>query len=138
MVIVDSSVFIALERLGVTLEATADVAPDEEVALAAITASELLVGVHLAETTERAVRRQAYVEIILASVPVISFDLQVARVHARLSADLAQRGQTIGAHDLMIASTAIACSGSVLTANVREFVHVPGLSVRRVTGPPKS
>jgi predicted nucleic acid-binding protein len=86
----------------------------------------------IADTLEQAVRRQAYVETILASLPVIALDLRVARVHARLFADLAQRGQAIGAHDLLIAATALAHSGAVLTANLREFGHVPGLDVRQV------
>ncbi len=130
MVIVDSSVFIALERRGFSLEALSGAAPEEEAAIAAITASELLHGIYRAATPERTVRREAYVEAILLAVPVLPFDLRVARIHARLWVGL--RAQPLGAHDLLIAATALAHSSTVLTANVREFLRVPGLSVSQV------
>jgi tRNA(fMet)-specific endonuclease VapC len=100
--------------------------------LAAITASELLTGVHRADTPERALRREAYVESILEAVPVLPFDLRVARVHARLSAELARSGRRIGAHDLEIAATALAHGQPVLTANPRDFARVPGLAVHHL------
>ncbi len=112
------------------MEALGGIASEEEAALAAITASELLHGVCRADTPARALRREAYVEAILSVVPVLPFDLRVARIHARLWAEL--RSQPIGAHDLQIASTALAHSSAVLTANVREFLRVPGLSVTRL------
>lgn len=130
MVIIDSSVFIALERRGLSLAALAETAPEEEGAIAAITASELLHGVHRASSPEQAIRREAYVETILSAVPVLPFDLRVARIHARLWADL--RTQPIGSHDLLIAATALCHSCAVLTANVREFLRVPGLSVTQL------
>lgn len=43
---------------------------------------------------ERAILREAYVEAILSAVPVLPFDLRVARTHAPLWADL--RTQPIG------------------------------------------
>ncbi len=130
MVIIDSSVFITLERRGLSFETLAEAAPEEEAVIAAITASELLHGIHRAGTPERAIRREAYVETILSAVPVLPFDLRVARIHASLWVDL--RTQPIGAHDLLIAATALSHSCTVLTANVREFLRVPGLSVTRL------
>jgi predicted nucleic acid-binding protein len=127
MVIVDSSVFVALERRGLSVEALYATAPEEQTAIAAITASELLYGVHRADTPERALRRSAYVETILSVVAVLPFDLQTARIHSRLWADL--RARPIGAHDLQIAATALAHSASLLTANTREFLRVSGLVV---------
>ncbi|MBI4704379.1 MAG: type II toxin-antitoxin system VapC family toxin [Deltaproteobacteria bacterium] len=40
-----------------------------------------------------------------------------------------RRGSTIGAHDLLIAATAVAHGLSLATRNVREFRRVPGLTV---------
>jgi tRNA(fMet)-specific endonuclease VapC len=130
VVIVDTSVFIALERRGLPAEVVASAAPEEEAAIAVITASELLQGIHRADTPERAIRREAYVEAILSAVPVLPFDLRVARIHSRLWADLLT--QPIGSHDLLIAATALAHSCTVLTANVREFLRVPGLQVSKL------
>lgn len=126
--IVDSNVFIESERRHgtVDLDSWKDRGP---VFLSAITVSELLVGVHRANTPERKARRSAFVEAILATIPILPVDEQVARVHAELFADLVSRGQMIGAHDLLIAATAVTHDHAVLTANVAEFSHVPGLEV---------
>ncbi|MEQ1438895.1 type II toxin-antitoxin system VapC family toxin [Fontimonas sp. SYSU GA230001] len=96
--------------------------------LAAISASELLIGVHRADTDARRVRRSAWVEAILGAVPVLPFDLETARVHAQLLAAI-PRGVTVGAHDMLIAATAVQHGLGVLTANVKEFARIPGLRV---------
>jgi tRNA(fMet)-specific endonuclease VapC len=101
---------------------------DEEVAIAAITASELLHGVHRA-TDEHRGRRAAFVEAVLAAFPTLSFDLLVARVHARLWADPASSGADVGAHDRLVAATAMACGWRVGTANIRHFARIPGLDI---------
>jgi tRNA(fMet)-specific endonuclease VapC len=66
---------------------------------------------------------------VLAAVAVIPFDLVVARVHARLWAQLATIGRPVGAHDLLIAATAIAMGYRVATHDTRSFPHIPGLSL---------
>ena len=129
--LIDSSVFISLERQSRPvgdLESTVGV---EAVALAAITASELLAGVIRADTQERHLRRSAFVEAILDVVPVFAFDWSVGRVHAEIMARLVASGQRIGTHDLLIAATAIAYGYSVLTDNLRDFSRIPGLIVRQ-------
>lgn len=62
---------------------------------------------HRANSAERRHRRNQWVERILDAIPVIPFDLEVARVHSRLWADLVARGEVIGAHDLLVAATAL-------------------------------
>jgi predicted nucleic acid-binding protein len=109
-----------------------DLIPDESIAVAAITASELLVGVARADTEERRARRERFVERVLQVAPVEAFDLPVARVHAELVARMSGDGNLIGSHDLLIAATALAYGYGVLTHNVREFGRVPGLEVRTV------
>ncbi len=128
--VIDSSVFIASERGKLDFEAIIRQCGDEPVAIAAITASELLHGVHRAiDSTQRA-RREAFVERVLADLPLIPFDLVVARVHARLWAELAARGSLIGMHDMLIAATALAVGYDVATRDERSFPRVPGLTVR--------
>lgn len=125
--LIDSSVLIAAER-----EAGLDglSAPsDAGVAIAAITASELLHGVHRADSAARRRKRQRFVDELLEGLPVVAFDLDVARVHAALWADLSARGRLIGAHDLIIAATALAHDLTVATRNIRHFQRVEGLSV---------
>lgn len=128
--LIDASVLIALERG--TLEATALTSGfgDQELALSAITASELLHGVHRARSAVQRHRREAFVEALLAQFPVVPFDLVVARVHASLWAGLARRGVVIGERDLLIGATALARDMALATRDARSFPKIPGLSVQ--------
>lgn len=120
---------VAAERVGSTLDAV--VADEDDVAIAAITAAELLVGVELA-SRERRLRRQEFVERILRSVPVETYDLGVARAHASLLAHTRRAGVPRGAHDLIIAATAVASDRSVVSADAQAFEALPGLRSRLV------
>ena len=126
--IIDSGVFVRWERSGRAMDFS-PWAGYGDVAISAITVSELLVGVYRADTEQRRQRREAYVETILAQVPVVDFTAEVARVHAELLATLMSQGHLIGAHDLLIAATARHLQSAVLTTNTDEFVRVPDLEV---------
>jgi tRNA(fMet)-specific endonuclease VapC len=102
------------------------------VAIAAITAAELLVGVELADPARRP-GRQALVDAVLEGLPVEDYDLEVARAHARLLAHARRSGRARGAHDLVIAATALARARTVVTADRSGFSGLPGVAVR--TGP---
>jgi len=106
---------------------------EDDVALAAISVAELLVGVELADAVHRP-RRQSLVESILATVPVEDYDLDVARAHARLLAHARRSGRRRGAHDLVIAATALARDRIVVTADRVGFGDLPGVGVRLVAG----
>jgi predicted nucleic acid-binding protein len=126
--IVDTNVFISFERRGRPI----DLSPweaSEDVFISVVTVSELLMGVHRADTEARRTRRSAFVEAVITRLRVLDFTTAVARLHAEMYADLARRGQLIGAHDLIIAATARQHNLSLLTDNVDEFSRVPGLRV---------
>jgi tRNA(fMet)-specific endonuclease VapC len=127
--LIDASVLIAAERGQLDLEALLTTQSQEEVALAAITTSELLHGIHRAARMTDRTKREAFVEQLLTHIPVVPFDLLVARVHARLWARLAARGLPVGAHDLLIGATAIATGARVATRDVRSFRQIPGLAI---------
>jgi tRNA(fMet)-specific endonuclease VapC len=128
--LIDSGIFVAAERGRIDLEAVMAEAPlaDEPVALAAVTASELLHGVHRADPARRAAR-EASVEAVLAQFPVVAFDLAVARTYGRLVAERAAQGRPIAPHDLMIAATALTIGYRVITRDARSFPTVAGLDV---------
>lgn len=141
--VLDTTVFIEFERASraapaehvmqtVAQRLEEQLGTDEEVAIAAITASELLHGVHRADEQNRA-RREAFVEAALAAFPSLPFDLLAARAHARLWAGLAAAGTDIGAHDRIVAATAVSIGWSIGTANTTHFARVPGLNVTSVT-----
>ncbi len=100
----------------------------EERAISVITVGELLHGVHRATGARRA-RRSAFVEHLLGGLQAIPIDEPVARVHAGVWAQLTQRGQVIGAHDLWIAATALAHGLGVATRNSGHFDRIAGLRV---------
>ena len=129
--LIDSDVLIALERSGESLDTFIERLAGEAAAVASITASELLFGAHRADSPRRRLEREGFIDSVLQRLPVLPFDLRVARVHAEIWAQLAATGQMIGAHDLIIAATALAHGTSVLTHNLREFQRVPGLVVKQ-------
>jgi tRNA(fMet)-specific endonuclease VapC len=126
-VLIDTDLLVDLEQGAGTAEFERRVGAEER-AISVITVSELLHGVHRATGARRA-RRSAFVEHLLAGLPAIPITAQVARVHAVAWAQLVERGEVIGAHDLWIAATALALGLGVVTGNVGEFSRVAGLRV---------
>jgi tRNA(fMet)-specific endonuclease VapC len=101
----------------------------DDVVIAAITAAELLVGVQLADGRNRATRG-AFVDALLATVPIEPYDLDTARAHSDLLVHTRKAGRLRGAHDLVIAATARATERTVLTADTTGFDDLPGVTVR--------
>jgi tRNA(fMet)-specific endonuclease VapC len=129
--LIDSSSLIAAERGDLDLEAALADDLEAEVAIASITASELLHGVHRLKGGAKQARAERFVERLIDRMAIIPFDLEVARVHARLGAELAAKGTAVGAHDLIIASTAVAIDFAVATRDLRSFPRISGLALRR-------
>jgi predicted nucleic acid-binding protein len=98
-------------------------------AISVITQSELMVGVHRANTPQRREKRLGFVRAVLANVALLAVDSRIADVHAQIVATLSQSGNSIGPHDNWIAATAIAYNYDLLTTNVNEFRRVPNLRV---------
>jgi predicted nucleic acid-binding protein len=125
--LIDTDLLVELER-GVASERIERLLGDEQRAISVITVSELLHGAMRAAGDRRATRR-AFVEHLLQAIQAIPITEAVARVHADIWADLAARGEVIGAHDLWIAATALAHGLGIATRNAGEFTRVPGLRV---------
>ena len=71
-----------------------------------------------------------FVETVLTVIPVEPCDLGVARAHATLLAHARRAGGGRGAHDLIIAATAVGRGRAVVTADTAGFDGLPGLDVR--------
>jgi tRNA(fMet)-specific endonuclease VapC len=126
-VLIDTDLLVDTER-AVSTPAIERLLGDEDRAVSVITVSELLHGVHRATGARRA-RRAAFVEHLLGGILPIPITESVARVHAGIWAELSDRGQVIGAHDLWIAATALTHGLGVATRNRRDFDRVAGLRV---------
>lgn len=128
-VLIDTSVLVDAERRGHSLDR---VAGDQDRAISVVTASELLHGVHRADSAPTRARRAAFVEHLLAAIEPLPITISVARVHSEVWAELERGGNSIGSHDLWIAATALSRGMEVVTANSKDFERVPGLRVVRV------
>lgn len=125
----DTSVLIGAERTAIDLDTV--IADDDEPAVAAITIAELGVGVEIA-TGKRRHARRAFLDDIVASVPVLGYDLEIARAHTGLMVAVRHSGRPRGAHDLIIAATARATGRTIVTADRGGFDELPGVLVRPI------
>jgi predicted nucleic acid-binding protein len=56
----------------------------------------------------------------------------IGRIYARIWAAVAGKGWTVGAHDLIIAATAISLDYTVATVNIRDFEKIPGVKIEKL------
>ena len=131
-VILDTSVLISLEKAESSLDEFIVGREAEPFGISVVTVSELLHGVHRADSERRRVKRESYVERIIDLFPVYPFDLAAGRIYARIWANLLRKHLFVGAHDLIIAATAISLGFSVVTFNLRDFEKIEGLTVEQL------
>jgi tRNA(fMet)-specific endonuclease VapC len=126
---IDSGIFIAAERGRIDLGALLAEFPGEQIVVSAVTAAELLHGVHRAKDAAMQAKRRLAVEGVFAQFPVIPFDLAIARRYAQLAAGRAAAGRPLAPLDLMIAASALELGHRVLTRDTRSFPEISGLQV---------
>lgn len=126
---IDTSILVEAERGRLDIDFHLAKYSADDSFLSVISVSELLHGVHRANSPAIESKRSAYVESTFTRFPVLAIDTSIARLHARLWADLEKVGRMIGQHDLWIAATCLVHGLSIVTANVREFQRVDGLEV---------
>jgi tRNA(fMet)-specific endonuclease VapC len=76
---------------------------------------------------EAATPRLAALAQFLRPLQILSFDSECAMQAARIRVALEQSGTPIGAHDVVIAATALRYQAVLVTRNLREFSRVPEL-----------
>ena len=131
-VIFDTSVLIALERGVLDPDRLVQGREQEPFGISVISAAELLHGVHRADTQKRRIKRSSYVEKVLELYAIYPFELGAARIYAEVWATLQRKGVRIGAHDLMIAATAISLGWTVATLDLRDYRKIDGLMLETV------
>jgi tRNA(fMet)-specific endonuclease VapC len=123
--ILDTGVLIASERG--SRDVRHAVAPEDDVVIAAVTVAELRAGVELASDDHGHARSQ-FVARVLKALPVVPYDLATADAHARLLAHVHRTGGRRGAHDLLIAATALVTNRTLVsTDRSGRFSRLPGV-----------
>ena len=128
LLLLDTTVLV--HREGSSLDLDDLIHDEDEPAIAAITIAELGVGVELASGRRRTARR-ALLDDLIDSLPVLAYDLEVARSHTQLLVTARASGRPRGAHDLIIVATARATRRTVVTTDHTGFDDLPGVPVRK-------
>jgi tRNA(fMet)-specific endonuclease VapC len=131
--ILDSSVVIAAERRGDTVEKLIEwvvsVAGDQAAALSAVGLTELAHGIYRAQNPEIRERRQAFIDDLLRALVVYPYTTATALLAAKIDGEQQAKGVKIPFGDLLVGVTALELGFSVLTVNVRHFRIIPGLQI---------
>ena len=127
-IILDADVIIKGEKGKFDLIAWLDAQTGQDLEIAAITIAELWHGIERATAPHRA-RRERYLRAIVEGLETIPYTETTALVHAELWAELESSGNMIGAHDLILAATALERGSVVATFNKRHFSQVRELKV---------
>ena len=131
--ILDSSVVIAAERRGDTVEQFVEravsVTGDQNAALSAVGLTELIHGLYRAKTPALRLRRESFLNELLADLTVYPYTKETAMLAGKLDGEQQRNGVVIPFADLLIGATALWLGYSVLTVNLRDFRRITGLSV---------
>ena len=98
----------------------------EKIKIPSVVLFELYYG---AEKSQKREQNLDKIQIFISEIEIVHFDAKAAEIAGKIRADLERAGQIIGGNDLMIAATALANRGIVVTNNSREFSRVNGLSI---------
>jgi predicted nucleic acid-binding protein len=128
VILLDADVVIRGEKGAFDLGRWVASLPNARFEIAAITIAELWHGVERAAEPQKSIRRK-YLETILAALPIVPYTGQTAYEHACIWAELQSAGKMIGAHDLIVAATALERGSHVATFNKKHFALVKKLHV---------
>ena len=123
MRILDSDHCVALLRGQLDLHGHA--APDEELAITAVSVGELAHGAH---KSQRAADNLARLDVLLAALAVLPYDEAAARQFGHLKAQLELQGARLSDLDLQIACIALSQAATLVTHNQAHFERLAQLA----------
>lgn len=126
--LLDTTFLIDARRATIDLDEIINDDDDDDVAIAAITVAEMRVGVELVKGKIRT-SREALLNEVLVEIPVLDYTIGVAQSHAELLVEVRRQGRPRGAHDLIIAATALSAARIVVSADGSAFEDLLGVTV---------
>ena len=131
--ILDSSVVIAAERRGDTVEKLIEqvisVTGDQDAALSSVGLTELVHGVYRAQTQAMRLLRQSFIDELLSDLTIYPYTKATALLAGKIDGEQQAQGVTIPFGDLLVGATALELGFPVLTVNLRHFRLIPGLKI---------
>jgi predicted nucleic acid-binding protein len=131
--ILDSTVIVAAERAGQNahrLMTSIDQRITEtQIGVSVVTLIELAHGAARANSPERASRRRAFLDELLAAIPIYPVTAPIALRAGMIDGETQTRGVRIPLPDLLIGVIALELGYRVATLNLRDFERIPGLKV---------
>jgi tRNA(fMet)-specific endonuclease VapC len=100
--------------------------PPKSISIPVIALFELEVGISKSTFPEK---RRRQLESLVSVVSILSFGHVEAKYAAAIRADLEKQGRPIGPYDVLIAGTALANKGILVTHNTKEFARIDGLQI---------
>jgi tRNA(fMet)-specific endonuclease VapC len=124
---------IRAERRGLSVEKmiadAIDLVGDQNVALTSIGLTEFVHGIYRAPNEEIRLRRREFLNEVLRDLTVHPYTTETSLLAGQIDGEQTAKGITIPFTDLLIGATALSLGFGVLTANVRHFQMIPGLTV---------
>ena len=100
--------------------------PPKDIAVPAIVIYELEYGI---QKSASPYKRRNQLSKLCSVIEILPFTEKEAATAARIRVDLEKKGHPIGSHDILIAATALACNGTLISNNTGEFKRVPKLKL---------
>lgn len=100
--------------------------PPRSIGIPTIVLFELEVGIGKSSSPKK---RRLQLENLTANVNILPFGHEEVKCAAAIRVDLENRGKPIGPYDVLIAGTALANKGVLVTHNTSEFERIEGLQI---------
>jgi tRNA(fMet)-specific endonuclease VapC len=124
MYVIDTNTLIYFFKgIGNVPEKFLSISP-KDIAIPSIVIYELEFGIAKSSSPKK---RQTQLNDILSLVNILPFGYKEASLLASIRAKLEKKGTPIGPCDILIAGTALAHQGVLVTNNIKEFTRVPKL-----------
>lgn len=126
--LIDTSIWVDVERGRVRPVDVAAVTEDEDVFLSPVSIAELAYGAERASTESLRQQRLAALDKLKQS-PLLRIDGATGEIFGRIAAATHKRAPGHRMQDLWLASQAIQHGLKLLTGNIKDFKDIPGLRV---------